>query len=445
MASPVLNEVESRFLEVEKLIHPHPSPGKRKVSSAFLSPPPSSSFGSSTSPSSSASVRFKSWSSSDSSTIDIPVTSSSAEAVEFLGFTLQSADTIFSDWSKRPDPDQCPDSPLDYALGHLGILKTPSFSALDPREAMTKIGLSIELQDIMMNPEYSDILYTRDLHFWLADTLTLRFSALENILLRMKETATHGLARGKAKRPKLEGVFTSQTEEPDVVPAHTATVNMFPGDDNLPKTSVSIEAAPSLLVDHYTLWKGKSSAETNNRQLIKEDGSVNINALRSFSGDDFNGQDYAWYFTKEQETAERYRNWAALRCQYAASWLIQVQVPRVWFDTLKKQYLFYSADWKEYVWRCKKEEDIPDKFNSMLEADVIEGHICTGVSTSIAGYKSHEVQTKINDSHCLRLAGGRRATQTVIMKLEAAKRLGVEIKGKMHIDITAAIQAQDVK
>jgi hypothetical protein len=110
---------------------------------------------------------------------------------------------------------------------------------------------------------------------------------------------------------------------------------------------------------------------------------------------------------------------------------------------LRQQDLWYSRDWKEYVWYCRKKIDPPEKFNAYWQAggtDLIKGHICTGVSASITRIKREEVQ-KITKDNVLLINS--EATQWVFMQYNTTKRLGAEIRGKIHIEATSASQGQE--
>src|SRR5436853_1272258 len=94
--------------------------GKRTVSGALLTPP-SSQGRVSRSSSSSASVRFRSFNSSPDFTLDLPQSAISVAALEFIGFTAETAADIFRRFASRPDPDiNCYDL-LDYVHGHTSI------------------------------------------------------------------------------------------------------------------------------------------------------------------------------------------------------------------------------------------------------------------------------------------------------------------------------------
>lgn len=36
--------------------------------------------------------------------------------------------------------------------------------------------------------------------------------------------------------------------------------------------------------------------------------------------------------------------------------------------------LWYSPEWKEYVWACRKMRAIPHELNYLAQADIIKGH-----------------------------------------------------------------------
>jgi hypothetical protein len=151
------------------------------------------------------------------------------------------------------------------------------------------------------------------------------------------------------------------------------------------------------------------------------------------------------YWTPEAETAEEYRAWAARRCPWSDILVIRIQIPKTFIDSLRQQDLWYSKDWKEYVWHCRKKIRPPEKFNSYWQAggvDMIKAHICTGVHSSITRIKKEEVQTKITEDNVLRISYGR-ATQWVFMQDDSIERLGAEIRGKIHIEVTSAGQGQE--
>lgn len=82
--------------------------------------------------------------------------------------------------------------------------------------------------------------------------------------------------------------------------------------------AVVAETYDETLPEHITLYKGKSAGELMAGVVfIRDDGSVNLNAIATYPGGDFNHVNVAWYWTPQIAAAERYRLWAADRDEYA--------------------------------------------------------------------------------------------------------------------------------
>jgi hypothetical protein len=110
---------EIQALEDDLLFLPNSTTvlGKRSVSSSLLSPPTSgtSSGASSTAPS----VRHRTVKIAKVFSFDLPESTRSIAALEFIGFTTPAATRIFQRWSSRPNPDSNPDDLIDYVYGNI--------------------------------------------------------------------------------------------------------------------------------------------------------------------------------------------------------------------------------------------------------------------------------------------------------------------------------------
>jgi hypothetical protein len=62
------------------------------------------------------------------------------------------------------------------------------------------------------------------------------------------------------------------------------------------------------------------------------------------------------------------------------------------------------------------------------------GHICTGATKAFANIRKEEVQTRMGEHNVLRI-GNKESKQWVVMHVDVAERLALEMRGKMHIDI----------
>lgn len=149
----------------------------------------------------------------------------------------------------------------------------------------------------------------------------------------------------------------------------------------LPTKHVEVESAGPVLPDHVVLWKGQAtcydiSCNVLPLDLIEEDGSICAAALYSGCGGDFNPQMLASYWVTEKESAELYRAWAERRCTLSSTMLIRIQIPKSTIDSLKKEYLWYGDDWKQFVWNARKWHHGPDKFDKFWlgDTDLVIGH-----------------------------------------------------------------------
>ena len=452
-----LGPEETKVLEEDRLVSPLTIRGTRKVSASLLAPPANrdssygsgslggfSSYSAPSSSSSPASVRFKSFRYNSNFTLDLPDSAYSAAALEFIGFTPQTASQIVENWNGRPQPEQCPDDLLDYALAWPSQLSLPRFQHLSLMQVMTKFGLSPEFRDAIMNPRFSALLWKKSPAYWIRDTLRINYLTLLQLQSRLSNHAIRRLAE-KSKRASLQAALNpANPTTPSIVEegeAPRAAFSTSPQDHNLPKTYITMQSATPVLEDHYILYKAKAASEME--EWIQDDGSLEMRVVQSFAGRDFNHQDLAAYWTPERETAETYRTWTERRCPWSDTWLIQVQVPANFIHGLRQQELWFSPNWKEYVWHCKKRKEPPIKYDSYWGADLIKGHISTGAGTSIKCIKKEEIQTSMSENNLVMISSGR-ATQWVIMQRSVNERMGIEIRGKIHIDITAAKAGADL-
>lgn len=443
-----LGPKEIKVLEEDRLISPLTTRDTCKVSASLLAPPANrdtsygsgslggfSSYSAPSSSSSPASVRFKSFCYNSNFTLDLPVSAYSAAALEFIGFTPQTASQIVENWNGRPYPEQCPDDLIDYALAHASALSYPKFQHLSLMQGMTYLGLSPEIKDAIMDPRFSSLLWTESPVYWIRDTLRINYLTLLQLQSRLSNHAIRRQAE-KSKRESLQATFnpanptTPSTAEEGEAPRGAFSTSSE--DHNLPKTCITVQSASPVLQDHYILYKAKAASEME--EWIQDDGSLDM-TVRSFPGRDFNYTDMAAYWTPERETAETYRTWTERRCPWSDTWLIQIQLPATFFHSLRQQELWFSPNWKEYVWHCKKWMRPPAKFDSYSGADLIKGHICTGAGTSIARVRKEDIQSSMSEDNLVMISSGR-ATQWAIMQRSVNERMGIE--GKIHIDITAA-------
>ncbi|KAL9596089.1 MAG: hypothetical protein Q9219_006037 [cf. Caloplaca sp. 3 TL-2023] len=432
-----LTSDEDLALQDEKIIFQKPITGKRKVSTALLSPPsshgsfqstPSSSVGST------ASIRFKDLPWRDG-VFELPEYAVSPAAVEFCGFTPHTAQAICQRFLNRPNPSNNPDELIDYMRGSL--LGLDRHNALPPREAMTLMGISETTQAAILHPDYYHIFRSQTTTYWALDTVTVNWKTLLHLQDKLKEAAI----KSKAKKKKMEASKTSSETQPPlphIVASHTAATQSslqgLSSDQSFPAAHVVLaNSPPAELPDHYVIWKGKAGSELQDNWINEDDGSLSLRALSTYPGGDFNDRDIAYYWTLERATAECYQQYARLRCPYSEIWLIQAQVSKSFIQSLRSKDIGDGPDWKLLVWSCKKGVEPPER---LRDFELLKGHICGTATSTIRRIKGPDVQTAITEADLLYMETGRKATQWAFVGADVMRRFDVEVKGKVHVEIT---------
>ncbi|KAF5875943.1 uncharacterized protein Bfra_002339 [Botrytis fragariae] len=447
-----LKPEEFQILEQEKIIGASIN-GKRKVSTGLLSPDHSDgSTTSSLSSGSTASIRVLHKAAASVGSFELPESLECLTLVEYLGYTRTKAAEIFTRWTARPDPDSNPYSLKDHALVELSNLeREPLRDFLDrPAEAMRRLGIAEEMVNCMTAPEHKAMFKTETLAAWLDTAMRSRYGTAMRYLdiLKAQAIRTIRLKKGK-KRGKIDGVFQPGGSTPDTdVALATSTASMsleskFAG-EMFPREYVTIvQTPPQARPGFVTLYKGKSTGFDYQKPttLIKENGNLNMQFITTYAGGDFNGQDLAWYWTREKETAEQYREWAAKYDVHGETWIMQIQVPETFLQSVKIERLWYGYDWKQYLWYCKKmtrNSDLPENLHKYATADVMEGHICKRHPSIVPKILKQDVQRKLTEDDCLVFGNGRNSTQTVFMNWEVVDRLEPLIRGNMYIEVHLA-------
>lgn len=315
---------------------------------------------------------------------------------------------------------------------------------VDSKEAMSQVGLKRQIQTAITDPAFSDILWTRDLHYWVKDTIEINYATLRSRQELFKRHARRRIAHKnkRNKRASVQELFSEKASAPETlepaVPDFTATINMTTQDFHLPPNHVAlVDDDIATHPNHTILYKGKAYWDMRgSQQLIRDDGSVDMSTLSTPPGADLNSTFNAYYWTPDKETAERYREWAARRCTGSDTCIIKIQVSDAFLERLRTAGIWYSSDWKELVWNCRREIDPPSRFDNFRDVDLIKGHICSCVSRIIQRISPTDVQTRITRDHVMHCPSP--ATQWMFCKADTVNRLAEEIRGKIHIEIFAA-------
>ncbi|KAF7880100.1 uncharacterized protein EAF02_007737 [Botrytis sinoallii] len=352
-----LKPEEFQILEQEKIIGASIN-GKRKVSTGLLSPENSDgSTTSSLSSGSTTSIRVLHKGAASVGSFDLPESLECLALVEYLGYTRPKVAEIFTRWSARPDPDSNPYDLKNHALVELiNLEREPLRDFLDrPAEAMRRLGISEEMVNCMTAPEHKAMFETGTLAAWLDIAMRSRYGTAMRYLDILKSQAIRTIRTKKGKkRGKIDSVFQpggSTTTTNVALATSSASMSLeskFAG-EMFPREHVTIvQTPPQDRPGFVTLYKGKSTGFDYQKPttLIEENGNLNMQFLATYTGGEFNGQNLAWYWTREKETAECYRQWAATYDVHGETWIMQIQVPETFLQSVKIERLWYGYDWK---------------------------------------------------------------------------------------------------
>ncbi|OBT80416.1 hypothetical protein VF21_00868 [Pseudogymnoascus sp. 05NY08] len=441
---------EIQALECDDVFRARTGPGKRKVSTEALSGFWNALSSSSSLAAPSATVRFigRDRRQQRQGSFEMPTAVISSEALEFIGFNQATAKTVYERFMNRPDPSINIDSFLDYATSQvqqIRVLETTNYTDREimAREAMALVGLTKDFQDRMLDPRFKTVYETENLLFWVLDTLKVGYLALEQLHDRLKDHVKVIEAKVKVKGASEQENSSSRPSQAALLQI-TATVSQTPGGHSLPDNFISIETEPALpsRLEYVVLYKATAALEMGGNPWIDDDGIVDMNVM-SVPGGDFSYSSMVHNWTPEREVAELYREWAQRRCPYSESWVVRICVPITLIDSIPTAELWYSPDWKKFVWYCRRKRRPPEKFDYLGPENraigLIKGHISTKMAQQVAHIRKEDVQSTINDDFVLRNPiTGSMGTQWVFTIPSIIDRLGIEIRGRIHIDVTAA-------
>lgn len=365
----------------------------------------------------------------------------SVEVLEYIGFVPDAARLIYDRYCGRPSPSENPDDLMAYVIAHLTSLSRRQYDTMSRQEALADVGLTHQIQEAITDPSFSEIFGTQTLSYWAQDTVEINYAALLRQQKLLKSHANKRMAhKKKQKRHRHEP--SREDQKPSEQQPVTATINMTPQDFQFPEAYVMVQPEANILADHISLYKGKAYDELRPAgDIIESDGTVNLRPLSTPPGGDFNFDFNAQYWTPEIETAERYRKFAERRSPGADTCIIHIQIPRSFIDSLRMEDLWYSNNWKEYIWNSRRQATPPQKFDHLWkpgQADIVRGPICSTLSTQIVRISRENIQDRITEDNVMRLPSGRKAIQWVFVQRDVIDRLAEQVRGKMHFIIFEA-------
>jgi hypothetical protein len=122
--------------------------------------------------------------------ISVPEYLESVESLEFIGFDTEKAAQIWRQWVAVEEFGRTnhtfEHSFIEYALTAIPELDD---GLTDGNTQMISWGISAELREAIMDPDYANIMFTESVNFWVKDTMEIRFLSLERLQRESSERA----------------------------------------------------------------------------------------------------------------------------------------------------------------------------------------------------------------------------------------------------------------
>ncbi|KAI3395420.1 hypothetical protein diail_1349 [Diaporthe ilicicola] len=306
---------------------------------------------------------YSSSSSDDSSIINIPETLDSLETLIFCGFDDEPASTlIIPEWERQnelfPERDR---TLMDEAMRYM---RSKILDDQDWHSSLKTLGLSTDLINRIMNPEFDDIRATGTPLFWATDSVEEAYSYLSHLIKKTEKVL-------KADPDRIN------SPAPNASPKKAMKVAANLGREPL---DVLWEAAkkPENIEGRTIFYKGGPKWSLEN--AFGGEHGIDITWLLSAPPTDFHPSAGYIYTTKQKEVALRYCRFQAERVPAVEPGLLAMALPT---STLPDPLQVFGDDWYDLVWSSRRKRvlqqnmyRLPDHLKSYEEADVLMGDIC---------------------------------------------------------------------
>ena len=324
----------------------------------------------------------------------------------------------------------------------------PAFQGLSDEAIMNRVGFQESFITAILAPDIPGMCESEVLKDRINDTLYLRWLSMLQVKRKLKAAGAMAVAKKKdGKRLELDtnaSAGESSLQHPTITPPAGYTIESLGAtlsaisEHELPERLLVV-SEPILLPGHTMLYKGKYSAELVEPPSVSflDDGRLAMDRLWSWKGGDFNHNELGHYWTPDKACAERYRTDAAARMPFAETWLIHIQVPDSFLQSLGVQNIWWGEDYRQFVWlnHRKLQTDLP--FPTALQkyetANCVKGHV-TFRNREVPNLKKEHVQTGFREQWLL-VIDGRKQEQLCFKGNNVVLALSSQCQGKVHVEV----------
>ncbi|KAI1140300.1 hypothetical protein F5Y05DRAFT_424226 [Hypoxylon sp. FL0543] len=361
----------------------------------------------------------------DESYHEIPDVLISSATLEYLGYTHDRATEIWREWTDwggelqglpieelEDAEDAVPF--IDFAVGHIASYGDDTCD--DDNHIwftyMNAHGINIDTQEAIMDRVFDWVRTTESCHYWLEDTMHMRYRVLQEIqatsVERTRATQRARSRPGSSDSHNNASIPGSQNAGRRSI---SSVQRSLPGISNV--TALSHEATVAANAPGFTiLYKGIDQTRLNG--VHDDEGNVvQLDELASLGNFDFSNQK-CWYFTPQRETAILYACYAKRREGAGSAVIVHLAIPNSAIESLLPNerigVYWPSSEWKSLIWHCRGVHKFPSELLRFRTATLIIG---TASRRPAFIYKRMRSPEEVTEKHVQKMKDGCPAVQYV--------------------------------
>ncbi|KAJ4303265.1 hypothetical protein N0V90_002158 [Kalmusia sp. IMI 367209] len=364
-------------------------------------------------------------------TIEVPDILNSPESLKFCGMSDEAATEIFDRWSENNEKLQ----PGQMGFGQNVIELARSFISFKARNsnaftegddwdgALRSQGIKIATRVRILDPNFKILRLSASASEWALDTLNSSWEFLDGLDERVQN---------KKKEKDVRSTSPDPSVKPSKAIKPTSLLSALHSGSSSLKLAIESEP-PKEVLGRTFLYKGGSW----NRliTIFNPDGSLNAGSIVSKPPCDFHPSDYDLYFTKQQDVAREYAEYAHRRIPAQEPAILTVGIPSEWMGTARG---LFGLEWKKLIWCCRNQEELvknfgklPDALKELEDYEVLLGDIC---------YQSNDQVTRLkswDDIAVMKTSKGVKGTQVVLKGSLMGEKFNKECRGFVWVGTLA--------
>ena len=250
-------------------------------------------------------------------------------------------------------------------------------------------GVSSQVIDKLLDPEFNDLRLTQDSKFWMLELLEVNFASLE-----------------AATQASIERASRLSTSASSSSASQNASLSIQPYDYTRqphPRPNVTTSIPDPLHIPEYTtLYKGLATARL---QRARTTSGIDLSMLATMVASDFgDGRGRRMlYFGVQKWVAERYCKYMKHSAEGSPPVVIlRLDVPNHIIERIDKHVFSIDDSWKifvHYFRHGKSRKDIPNELQYLVGKDLLIGPICKTHSRGITRMSSWREISDVNVLH----------------------------------------------